>query len=181
MSEGSFLSPSRHMCSSHSKNVLSNPCFLINLKVSSRSNMRYWPNTRSRKLDNGCSIKTQKRSSVDKGFITQQKDFAFNKNPEWTIYFRALRKKEMVMARARFSFENWKITWFDKFTKCPLNAEKLGWILLENYTKFDEDFFPCAGSKQATTSGQEEAILSTWVADQNTGFVSSCPRAQPVI
>ena len=141
MSEGSFLSPSRHMCSSHSKNVLSNPCFLINLKMSSRSNVRYWPNTRSKKLDNGCSIKTQKRSSVDKGFITQQKDFVFNKNPEWIIYFRALRKKETVMARARFSFENWKITWFEKFTKWRLNAEKLGWISSENYTKFDKDFF----------------------------------------
>lgn len=177
MSEGSFLSPSRHMCSSHSKNVLSNPCFLINLKVSSRSNVRYWPNMRSRKLDNGCSIKTQKRSSVDKGFITQQKDFAFNKNPEWTIYFRALRKKETVMARARFSFENWKITWFDKFTKC-----RKAWLnLIRKLYKIRQGFFPCAGSKQATTSGQEEPILSTRVADQNTGFASSCSWALPVI
>ena len=32
MSGGSALSPSRHMCSSHSRNVLSKPCFLINLR-----------------------------------------------------------------------------------------------------------------------------------------------------
>lgn len=32
ISGGSCLSPSRHMCSSHSKKVLSKPCFLINLK-----------------------------------------------------------------------------------------------------------------------------------------------------
>ena len=33
----------------------------------------------------------------------------------------------------------------------------------------------------AMPSGQERPIFPTWVANQNTGFASSCPLAEPVI
>ena len=38
-----------------------------------------------------------------------------------------------------------------------------------------------AGTKQGIASGQDRPILPARVANQNTGFASSCPLAEPAI
>ena len=63
----------------------------------------------------------------------------------------------------------------------PAILTEQAWSIKDLLYGLRQNSFAFAGPTRAIPSGQDRPILPARVANQNTGFASSCPLAEPAI